>query len=608
MDIGAQTLAQLSLENKEAKYVTLETGSKISGYTKDYLERLCRLNQVNYRMWSNGTFVIELESLLRETHTILLSYEGITFVDKNELTDPVPQIVPNILLSRIKVDATTASPTVGETMKKEETETLESGKAQAMPRFGGNVFSGGALSFVGRAVLSGSENVEEEPSVQTETPTSTNVEEAVVAKKEVATNEKPEAHVSVHVPIMNTELRPPVTAMPAVPTVPVPIPTAAPVLSIPEKPKEHLPDLPRTIVVERVKEVAAPASANDDWDALLLGEADDNKEVIGIEPVRLSKADIPSPYRPIKTSLDVSEHHDDAPLFPPIKLRAPLPVAAAAQENISTLHTPVSIPVRPDASTAPSKLDLSTNTPVGSVLPVVDEGTISSPQKGQKVVVFSPQAFPGHAESAKTPEAKNDKKEAGWEQLFSATAPKAADDTSSAVEHASLMKQANIPLKPVLAGARLPAKDLPRKPALLTSNLPMKEEEHHLRIPEAHPLMKSTGFNTAALLLVVSSFFLLGGGVLTANFGNNWNNAFYIAGVGAAGGVQKEEKATTPSPIHTANSREPNNILPFSNDMVTAPGSQPNSVIVQPIFEDGAGRSYEYAIVPIENMGTSTVQ
>ena len=93
MDIGAQTLAQLSLENKEAKYITIEMGSNISGYTKEYLERLCRLNKVIYRIWNNGAFVIELESLLKETHTILLSYEGITFVDKSELSDPTEVIV-----------------------------------------------------------------------------------------------------------------------------------------------------------------------------------------------------------------------------------------------------------------------------------------------------------------------------------------------------------------------------------------------------------------------------------------------------------------------------------------------------------------------------------
>jgi hypothetical protein len=76
MDTGAKTLAQLSEEGKETKYVTLETGAKISGYTKDYLERLCLLNKVEYRLWSNGNFVIELDSLLRETQAILLSYEG----------------------------------------------------------------------------------------------------------------------------------------------------------------------------------------------------------------------------------------------------------------------------------------------------------------------------------------------------------------------------------------------------------------------------------------------------------------------------------------------------------------------------------------------------
>lgn len=88
--------------NDEQKYVTLETGSKLSGYTQDYLERLCRLKKVGYRIRTDGQFVIELESLLQETQTILLSHDGVSFVDKGELADPVPEVTGGVLSSALK--------------------------------------------------------------------------------------------------------------------------------------------------------------------------------------------------------------------------------------------------------------------------------------------------------------------------------------------------------------------------------------------------------------------------------------------------------------------------------------------------------------------------
>ena len=93
MDIGQKTLGQLSAERNEKKYVTLETAAKLSGYTKDYLERLCRLGKIEYRMWNNGQYVPELESLLRETHTILVSFEGVQMVNKEETT--AASVVPS---------------------------------------------------------------------------------------------------------------------------------------------------------------------------------------------------------------------------------------------------------------------------------------------------------------------------------------------------------------------------------------------------------------------------------------------------------------------------------------------------------------------------------
>jgi hypothetical protein len=94
MDLGNKTLAQLAAEHNEVKYVTLEVASKLSGYTQEYLTRLCRLGKIDYRLWNSVQIVPELESLLRETHTILVSYEGINFINKEETTSDSSQ-TPN---------------------------------------------------------------------------------------------------------------------------------------------------------------------------------------------------------------------------------------------------------------------------------------------------------------------------------------------------------------------------------------------------------------------------------------------------------------------------------------------------------------------------------
>lgn len=89
MDPERKTLADLSKEVKEKKYITLDTASKLSGYTIEYLERLCRLDKLEHRTILKGGFAIELQSLLRETHTLLISDNEIDFVDQRELAPPV---------------------------------------------------------------------------------------------------------------------------------------------------------------------------------------------------------------------------------------------------------------------------------------------------------------------------------------------------------------------------------------------------------------------------------------------------------------------------------------------------------------------------------------
>ncbi|MEK7118831.1 MAG: hypothetical protein AAB869_04430, partial [Patescibacteria group bacterium] len=111
MDSDKKTLAELSGEVKEKKYVTLDTGSKISGYTKDYLDRLCRLNKIEHRLSVKGGFVVELGSLLRETHTLLISDDEISFVHKRELVEQPNEgaLIPSVATQKWAVNSLAAS-------------------------------------------------------------------------------------------------------------------------------------------------------------------------------------------------------------------------------------------------------------------------------------------------------------------------------------------------------------------------------------------------------------------------------------------------------------------------------------------------------------------
>ncbi len=97
----------MDTENKEKKFVSLEVGSKLTGYTQDYLERLCRLNKVDCRIAPNEEYALELDSLLRDTQTILLSFEGINFVEKTDLREvPKAPVVPDTTIDAATLPAT----------------------------------------------------------------------------------------------------------------------------------------------------------------------------------------------------------------------------------------------------------------------------------------------------------------------------------------------------------------------------------------------------------------------------------------------------------------------------------------------------------------------
>ncbi len=601
MDIGAQTLAQLSLENKEAKFITIEMGSKISGYTKEYLERLCRLNKVSYRIWNNGAFVIELESLLKETHTILLSYEGITFVDKSELTDPTPPVVGNILSSVLNDVSKAGSmiQSVPESQNEDEN-SFGVGSAQPVPRFGGSTFGSKSLAFVGRAVVSDPEHPGQDISLQLSTPHAyverqitmdedlpheeVKQVEVGVAKQEIKKEVPAEINItptstaeiastlnaiyhSVHIPISPSSIEKPRDEYQAETT-----PHA--VMHIPIAPDKQA----RIIIPERsIEDTKKAALKADDWDNMLFGQDKTVETKVELaENVRPSKADMPSPYRPIKTSVDASEHHDDGMLFPPTKLGA-----FDSQKN--------------DRS--------------------------ATPRDGQRVMVFAPEAFPGHATAAAHEHNKIEGNVTAQSVVPTSVEPTLPPMVLSTKSQLSAIANSPmvpiVPMRPVSKVSLLPKEPLPimrvmpQLPMEDKKNLPMKSQEHHMLMHEAHPLMKSVGFNVAAVILAASSLVLVGG-VLTGDIGGKLNTASYVAGVGQAFGATNTivPANDVPLPTQTLPPVDSNtktvNMLPFSNDVVVTDGEKPNSIVVKPVFDDGAGKAYQYDIVPTDDSASSS--
>lgn len=125
-----KTLAQLVEEVKEKKYVALDTAARISGHSVDYLSRLTKGNRIEYRLRQDGGLALELDSLLRETQTILVSYEGIPFVEKDSLTDP------HIALARVEAALSPVPPLPPRT-----NQIIDENEAEG-------------LMFVGRSVIS----------------------------------------------------------------------------------------------------------------------------------------------------------------------------------------------------------------------------------------------------------------------------------------------------------------------------------------------------------------------------------------------------------------------------------------------------------------------
>lgn len=564
MDLGSKTLSQLSEEGKEKMFVTLEVGSKISGYTKEYLERLCRLQKVEYRM-RGDIYVIELTSLLDATHTILLSYEDITFVDKNELSDPPPQASAEPVSSALKT-ITPETSSVNSEASRLFTAKVAEGITQDIPRFSDSNrpddSASTAFSFVGRAVVSDGTTAVENPGNDAHTPVSVLSSTPARATPPPAPQSVTPDATPAPVTLRSAPLQPVVSAkvVPAIAHAPIHIPIGGEKSSVltssPEDTK--LPEVHTPVHLQVMREKDEPkVSVPDEWDKALLGA-----EIVTPEPVSLpAQAPVtagltPSQYRPITTSLDASAHHDPAPLFP-------------------TVGTPVTIPERIKPQEHPS-------------IPALGED--------QKVIVFDPQEFSGArmtAPIAATPSVA---------PVLPATAQTTSVSTvATATPVAPTSARPPVPMRPSVPQIRV----MPQV-ATASSALPMLSEEHQMILREQHPLTKSTAFNVAfAVLFLGFSVSILGGllrgGELARMAGGSVN---YVAGVGAVG-------ATIPTPAVDADIQpvpETKGVLPFSDEITVTEGESPNSIVVQPVFKDGVGGYYEYTIVGTSSEITRVVE
>jgi hypothetical protein len=548
MDVGNKTLSQLSSEAREKRYVTLDVGAKVSGYTKDYLERLCRLNKVEYRLWNNGQFVIEIDSLLRETHTILLSYEDVTFVEKSEIVDSVEQSVAEVLLSVAQADVLprSASEANSEASRIFSQKNIE-GITQSMPSFGAANRAGGrdvdveAFSFVGHAVVSDPLHRD--------------------------TQEEKNIHIPISVDAAGLEKSAPTQMNPVIAISEVPRHASHVAISYDNEPAHPDPTLsqPKTSgpvhlnVLRDVPNSPPVASAigsgrGDDWDSAILLTPDALRiPAISIPESRALPSGVSVALHPIQTSIDAREHHDDMPLFPIIEKKASPALVQA-------------IPAIAPVSHFPGIPDLGSE---------------------KRFIVFSP------TELVK----KNNVNE------FSPTpkAPTPAHVADDAVHPsvAVLFPASAFPVvslgTPVLASSpnRNIERVIPIVPEKTKNILPVSREEHHLALRKDFPLVKSTLFNVAFVSCLLLAFASLQLDFSRVMFDKSITYVAAVAGAREADSTSRNDAQTTAASVGIDDTAS---TLPFSDDVRVATGTTPNSVAVSPVFDGNQGDAIEYII------------
>ena len=558
MDVGNKSLSQLSQEAKEKRYVALDVGAKVSGYTKEYLERLCRLNKVEYRMWNNGQFVIELESLLRETHTILLSYEDIVFVEKTELSESTAQIVGAVLSSMGQ--STTPATNAFEANKQASqmfSQKVTAGITQAVPSFGNanrspaHANGSSAFSFIGHAVVSDPLHPDAPAEIE-KTPIT-------------VTPDTQDAAVRISPRVLDIPVK--ASAAPQKVThVPTHISISADEGTVSKGGPVHLSvtrenELPEQSAISTKNSTDIKQQKSDEWDALLL----EKKVLPAVTSEAAPVSAIPAvahlvvtpDLHPIQTSLDVSVHHDDAPLF-------------SFTEKVTSAHATAETRVTPFEFTHPGIPDLGSSKRVV----VFSSQETAIPQKPATLTATPPTAaLSAHPEEPAHPSVA---------LLFAPPpTPPPALSPLPAVQSTSERKLERV----------IPT--LPQKPQSL---LPVKESEHHLIVRENFPLAKSVPFNmafAAVLCLSLLSFSL----EFPASFLSK--PITYVAAVVSAAPENSTlldlEKSSTKSEV-AAPTKSEMDTLPFSDDIRIATGTAANSITVAPVFGDVEGDSVEYTI------------
>lgn len=551
MDTGSKSLAQLSEEGKEKKYVTLDVGSKVSGYTRDYLERLCRLRKVEYLLRENDEHAIELESLLRETHTILLSYEGVDFVDRSTLRE---ESAGDVSLSSEQTDPANAgtAPSRPEFVKQ-------------VPRFGeshdlnARLSADNPFAYVGRSVVS--DGTSPDPASKKEVRVPVGVTGESSSSKELSATE----------PLLKAV--PPPPPSPPAPSVTAPIES---VRSESSPSSLHLSisdlDQEEELVVHAHEEhdafhdakgvvqgdvTTTPVSPSDattpldEWDRLLFGgekTAHDTPSAVSaaeltetplpetpspVTPVGsipneaplserehapfLPLADRPSVYRPIKTSVDASVHHDDAPLLPPLSKEA--------------------LPPR-----APTRVSTFVPPPGQKVVVFEPKGGIKLPPQFEKRRVdplIAPLSKPGSEAIPKVPE-----------RMISTPADSVSSGDSNALvpsvaSSGSTSLSASLPTRipsPLHVDGRLPS-------PFSTSSSIGNTLSHELVSREAHELLPYVDHSLVPRgsfgMIVSGALGLVGmvvfGGALLGNLDADLNSTLYVASVGSEVGSGKLE-------------------------------------------------------------------
>lgn len=540
MDVGNKTLSQLSDEAKEKRYVSLPTAAKISGYTTDYLERLCRLNKIECRTWNQGEFVIELTSLLAETHAILLSYEDVHFVEKSLLVPETASAPSSVAPSLTVARSQELKPDGGTEEGKASAEKRRAGMTQSVPSFreANNVPLTGEnnsiFSVIGNVVVSNGATEEKKKTsdavlLQTNAAKNGDPKNIVKSTPKVAETPADPPRAATHVPVNGVVKKiagsSPVSlsVAPLVPSLDQRsstnnAPTASPVVRLDVR-REHVTSVP-------------VQAKNDEWDAMLLGgHAEIPAPAVSTETPMPDEATARSPYHPIQTSVDARVHHEDLPLFPVLSA-----LAAASP----------------------------------STRPVVDTPHSAIPDLGEnkRVVVFLPGKYPHMTVPKK------------------AVAHPAEPSSPSPVLPAPVAPLSVAPRVQTVPSIRVMSHDLSK----VAVTLPATGGEHHLILREKYPLLKSVGFNVAFAL------FLIGAGMLSfgGSIGNDplvANSVSYVAGVGAA---PLEVARTTEEVV--AENLDKNTVLPFSDEVTVAPGADAHSIVVQPIFRDSVGSAHEYSL------------